>query len=283
MKAAAICLLLLAGCAPQRTEPPATSKKPLRIVSMNPCVDTILREVADPKQIAAISHYSQDPRATSVPLEWAMQYPSVSDAAEDVIAAEPDLVIAGPHVAIQTIAALKRLRIPLMQVGVPDNIDTSKQQIREIATNIGQAQKGRTLNARIDRAVAQASAGLPPVSALIWQGSGLVPGKGTLADELLTRTGFYNLSASLGLQQWDILPLEGLLSHPPDVLMAGEANMGAGNGDANRMLSHPVFKKTGVRIRVAHFPSNLLHCGGPIIIRSLARLSDIRRSLESRP
>ena len=44
---------------------------PSRIVSMNPCVDTILREVAAPGQIAAISHYSQDPDSASVPVEWA--------------------------------------------------------------------------------------------------------------------------------------------------------------------------------------------------------------------
>ncbi len=283
IRAAAITLLLLSGCALQRTVPAAPYAKPQRIVSTNPCVDTILREVADPNQIAAISHYSQDPRATSVPLEWAVQYPVVSGDAEDVIAAEPDLVITGPHVSIQTIAALERLGIPLMRVSVPESVDDSKQQIKAIAARIGQSGKGSALNAQIDRAMAGASTGGPRLSALIWQGSGLVPGKGTLADELLWRTGFRNLSTSLGLKQWDILPLEGLLSQPPAVLIAGRADMGAGNGDANRMLSHPVLQKTGAHIRVAHYPSNLLHCGGPIIIKSAARLAEIRRSLEAKP
>lgn len=257
--------------------------KPARIVSMNPCVDTILMEVAEPAQIAAISHYSHDPRATSVPLKWATQYPAVSGAAEDIIAAEPDLVIAGPHVSIQTIAALKRLGIPLMQVAVPETVDESKKQISDIAKRIGQQQSGAALNARIDAAMAAARTDGPQLSALIWQGSGLVPGKGTLADELLSRTGFRNLSKSLGLKQWDILSLEGLLSEPPAVLLAGQANMGAGNGDANRMLSHPVLRKAGARIRVAHYPSNLLHCGGPVIMKSVARLTEIRRSLETKP
>lgn len=250
---------------------------------MNPCVDTILMEVANPRQIAAISHYSQDPRATSVPLVWARQYPVVSGAAEDIIAAEPDLVIAGPHVSIQTIAALKRLGIPLMQVSVPDTVEQSKKQISDIAARIGQLRAGANLNARIDTAMIAASTEQPPIPALIWQGSGLVPGKGTLADELLTRTGFRNLSNTLGLKQWDILSLEGLLSEPPAMLLAGQANMGAGNGDANRMLSHPVLRKAGTRIQVAHYPSNLLHCGGPIIIKSVERLANVRRSLEAKP
>ena len=255
----------------------------MRIVSMNPCVDTILMEVADPNQIAAISHYSQDPRATSVPLKWAMRYPVVSGAAEDVIAAEPDLVIAGPHVSIQTIAALKRLGISLMQVAVPQTVAQSQAQISDIAARVGQRQRGIKLNARIDAAMASARWNAPLVSALIWQGSGLVPGKGTLADELLTRTGFGNLSSSLGLKQWDILPLEGLLSQPPAIVLAGQANMGAGDADANRMLSHPVFRKAGANIKVASYPSSLLHCGGPVIIQSVARLAEVRRALERNP
>lgn len=262
---------------------PSPDAKPVRIVSMNPCVDTILMEVADPRQIAAISHYSQDGRATSVPLSWAMQYPVVADTAEDVIAAEPDLVIAGPHVSIQTIAALKRLGIPLMQVSVPETVSQSKAQISDIAARIGQARRGAYLNARIDKAVADAHGNSPPVSALIWQGSGLVPGTGTLADEMLRRAGFRNLSSTLGLKKWDILPIEGLLAHPPTVLLAGQANMGAGDGDANRMLSHPVLRHIGTRIQVAHYPSSLLHCGGPVIIKSVERLAEIRRSLEAKP
>lgn len=283
IRSAATLLLLLSGCTLQRPVPPVPGAKPVRIVSMNPCVDTILMEVADPRQIAAISHYSHDPRATSVPLKWATQYPVVSGAAEDIIAAEPDLVIAGPHVSIQTIAALKRLGIPLMQVTVPETVDESKKQISDIAKRIEQQQSGAALNARIDVAMAAARTDARAVSTLIWQGSGLVPGKGTLADELLTRTGFHNLSYGLGLKQWDILSLEALLAEPPVVLLAGQANMGAGNADANRMLSHPVLRKADTRIQVAHYPSNLLHCGGPIIIKSVARLAEIRRSLEAKP
>jgi iron complex transport system substrate-binding protein len=280
IRAAALCLLLLSGCAQPAPSLPVQAAKPLRIVSMNPCVDTILREVAAPEQIAAISHYSHDARATSVPLAWARLYPAVSGAAEDVIAANPDLVIAGPHVSIQTIAALKRLNIALMQVAVPETVAESKKQIHDIALRIGQENSGQRLNARIDDAMGAAHTDAAPVAALIWQGSGLVPGKGTLADELLTRSGFSNVSTTLGLRQWDIVSLEGLLSTPPEVLLAGQANMGAGNADANRMLSHPVLKKARARIDVAHYPSSLLHCGGPVIIKSVARLTEIRRSLD---
>jgi iron complex transport system substrate-binding protein len=272
-------LALLAGCggADGRVASKAEGP-PQRIVSMNPCVDAVLMQIADPAQIAAISHYSQDPRATSIPLERALHYPAISDSAEDVIGERPDLVIAGSHVSIQTIAALRRLGIPLMQLTVPESVAENKAQITQIATRIGRTRAGEALNARIDAAMTATRWNAAPIPALIWQGSGLVPGKNTLADELMAHTGFHNISADMGLKKWDILPLEGLLTHPPTVLLAGRADMGAGSGDGNRMLTHPALVKAGKRINIAQYPSNLLHCGGPVIIRSVERLAAVRRA-----
>lgn len=283
MKTVALLAVLLAGCGPASGKQHRKIDAPRRIVSMNPCVDAVLREVAAPGQIAAISQYSQDPRATSVPLDWARAYPANNGSAEDVIAAKPDLVIAGPHVSVQTIAALRRLGIPLMQVTVPETLAENKAQIAQIAARIGRKDAGTALSAHIDAAMAQTRWTGRSATALIWQGSGLVPGKGTLADELLTHAGFRNVSAEAGLGKWDLLPLEGLLMKPPAVVLTGEANMGAGSADANRMLSHPVLHLAGRHIRFANYPSNLLHCGGPVIVRSLARLSQVRRELEARP
>ncbi len=252
--------------------------QPRRIVSMNPCVDAVLMEIAEPAQIAGVSHYSHDPRATSIPLDRALRYPAISGSAEDVIGAAPDLVIAGPHVSIQTIAALRRLGIPLMQLTVPESVAENQAQISQIAARIGRRPEGAALNARIDAAMAASRWTAAPIDALIWQGSGLVPGKGTLADELMTHAGFRNLSGQMRLKKWDILPLEGLLDHPPAVLLAGRADMGAGSGDGNRMLTHPALVKAGKQIRIADYPSNLLHCGGPVIVRSVERLAAVRRA-----
>lgn len=272
--------LVLAGCSGAARVPTMDDAgPPHRIVSMNPCVDAVLKEVAAPGQIAAISAYSHNPRATSVPLDWASRYPATNGSAEDVIAARPDLVIAGPHMAVQTIAALRRLGIPLMQMTVPESIAENRAQIAMIADRIGRRDAGRALTVRIDEAMAQSRWPGTAAPALIWQGSGLVPGKGTLADELLTHAGFRNVSPALGLRKWDILPLEGMFLNPPRVLLAGRADMGAGDGDANRMLSHPALRKAGRHFRIAHYPSSLLHCGGPVIIRSLARLAAVRREL----
>lgn len=271
------CMLALAvtSCAVPSASPGHKSgANGLRIVSINPCVDSILMHVADRSQIAGISHYSQDPRATSIPIAQAMQFKATSGTAEEVVALAPDLVIAGAHVAPSTIAALKRMHIALLQLSVPETIAENRDQISKIATAIGHAERGKRLNARIDAAIAAARTTQPTTPALIWQGGGLVPGDGTLASVLLRSAGFSNLSGDYGLKKWDVLSLEYLVANPPRVLLTvGDATV------SDRMVGHPVVRQLSRTIALRPYPERLLHCGGPTIIDAVAELAKARRSL----
>ena len=247
-----------------------------RVLSINPCVDAVLMQVADAGQIAGISHYSQDPRATSIPIDLARRFTATSGTAEEVVALAPDVVIAGGHVAPSTILALKRLGVRLVQLTVPTTIAESERQVRTIAETVGHPARGAALVARMDAAVAAARpASGVPMSALIWQGGGLVPGRGTLADELLRDSGFRNLSGDYGLKQWDVLPLEYLVARPPRVLLS----LGSGAAGSDRLLRHPVLRPLAGRIAVRAYPERLLHCGGPSIIDALRTLAAVRRSV----
>ncbi len=259
----ALTALPLVSAAPLPREP--------RIVSINPCIDAVLMQVADPRQIAGISHYSQDPRATSIPLALAKRFRATSGTAEEVVALAPDMVITGPHVEPATLAALTRMRIAIVQYPVPDSVEESEQQVRDIARVAGHAARGQALARRI--AAAARPSAQTPVPALIWQSGGLVPGAGTLSDDLLRRAGFRNMSAVYGLKKWDVLPLEYLIARPPRVLLS----MGAAEVGEDRATSHPAVKRLGQRIAIAPYPTRLMNCGGPTIIAAMARLRQIRK------
>jgi iron complex transport system substrate-binding protein len=250
------------------------SAAPRRIVSINPCIDAVLVEVAEPGQILAISHYSQDARATSIPLTTARRFAATSGTAEEVVALRPDIVLAGAHVSPSTIAALQRLKVPVQTFKVPESVAESIAQVRAIAAAAGQPARGEALVRRIEQAVARAGARRrgAAVPALIWQGSGLVPGENTLANELLRLAGFRNMSAAYGLKRWDVLPLEHLAARPPRVLLSD-----SGTGD--RMSGHRVLRRLDGRMLRAQFDERLLSCAGPVIIRALDRLSKVRASL----
>lgn len=256
---------------------------PKRIVSLNPCVDAILREIAPAGSIAAISSYSQDPAATSVPLDWARRFPAIRGTAEEVIARRPDLVIASRHTDIATRAALDRAGLPVMLVDVAASVEESLAQIGDIARAVGVPARGARLQDEIKAALAAArpAAGARPVTALIYQGGGLVPGRGTLADELLRRAGFINASAGYGLRMWDVLPIEPLIARPPRVIfssIAAPSRDGSFAAAGSTMRSRAL-AILGRRVLVRDYPPALLHCAGPTMIRATAALAAARRQV----
>ena len=247
-----------------------------RVVSLNPCVDAVLVRVADAEQILAISHYSRDPDATSIPLEIASRFRITSHTAEEVVALAPDHVLAGPHVSLATIHALERMNVRLTKFKVAETVADSETQIRQIAAIVGEPARGEALVAEIERALEAARPrDETRVPALIWQGGGLVPGGGTLADELLQRTGFRDLSVEYGLGKWGTLPLEYLLANPPALVLS----VGTGEAGRDRMLGHPAVRKLAERVQFRTYPFRLLQCGGPTIAEAVTRLASVRREL----
>ncbi len=254
---------------------------PKRIVSINPCADALLVQLADKRQIASVSRYSHDKRASSIPLALALQFPATSGTAEEILAMRPDLVVAGSHVAIPTARALKRLGIPLIKLSIPQSVAESQQQISELAEIVDRPQRGVRLNKKISAALVRAKpADDENIPALIWRSGGLVPGDGTLPDELLRRTGFENVSKSYGLKRWDILPLEHLVARPPRLLFSNGGEV-KDEGQGDRMLSHPILKRLSHRITISDYPARLMHCAGPTLIDAVTTLSAARRKLRA--
>lgn len=270
---AALLVLAMAACSPAPARE-AGQRRPT-IVSLNPCTDAILAEVADPAQLLAISSYSHDPAASSMDLSVARHFPATSGSVEELLALRPDLVVGATFISPATVSALDRLGLRLERIGIARTVDESKAQVRQLAALAGHPERGEALVARIDAALAQAmpSPG-PPVSALVWQAGGIVPGPDTLIAELLARTGFSNAVAARGLGQADLLSLEQVLADPPQLIFAA----GSALGNEDRMLAHPALAAlTGTR-REPLDPA-LLWCGGPSIVRTANRLGAVRRSL----
>ena len=88
---ALLAIMALASC----TRPPVAEapRHHPTIVSLNPCSDAVLAEIADPGQLLAISHYSQNPASSSMDVARARQFRAVSGSVEEVLALKPDLVI----------------------------------------------------------------------------------------------------------------------------------------------------------------------------------------------
>lgn len=261
----------------------APAPGPRRIVSLNPCLDVILVNVADRAQIAAISHYSNNPSSSSIGPS-AASYPFTYETAEEVLALRPDLVLTGRHSSPATRAALKRLNIRAELFAVPENVKDSLTQVRQVAAAVERPARGEALVARIEAALAAAAPkpGAPRLTAVTFQSGGFATGPGTLMDEMMRRCGLDNKAPAYGITRTSNIPLERLIADPPDVLLAGEAEPGAPTW-ADRVLNHPALRRVRHRMYRAVFPQQLTFCGGPVLIQSAAMLARARQgALEAR-
>ena len=262
----------LAACAPQSHSPHQTPKhQNPKIVSLNPCSDAILAEVTRPGQLLAISHYSADPRVSSMDPAMARQYPATRGTLEEIIALGPDVVVDGTFVAPATAVAYRRLGFALEPLPIASTVEDSHAQIRRLAALAGYPERGEALIRRIDAALAAEVSpnSTIPVPAIVWEPGGIVPGDKTLIADLLRRTGFTNFAAARGLGQADQLPLEHVLADPPRVILAaGET----------RALIHPALARLAATRRALLDPA-LIYCAGPTIIRAASRLAEVRGTL----
>ena len=246
------------------------------IVSLNPCADAILAEVTAPGQVLAISHYSHDPRGSSMSLEQARRFRSTGGTVEEIAALAPDLVVGDSFTAPATQAALRRLGIRFAALPIASTIAASEAQVRFVARLAGQGASGERLVGRIERSLLEAAPppGWTRPSALVWQGGGLVAGDETLIAQMLARAGFRPAAAARGLGQGAILPLEAMLGDPPQVIFTA----GDPRAEQDRSLRHPVLAGLTGTAR-AELDPGLFYCGGPSIPRAMARLAAVRASL----
>lgn len=261
--------ILLAACGNGADARGETTERP-SVVSLNPCTDAILVELEHP-EILALSHYSHDLRSSSLPQNVAMQYAVTGGTVEEVLALDPDRVLASPFMAPATQNGLRDLNIPLATFGSPGNVEDSKAQIERLASLIRAPDAGRSLTRSIDLALTQYAAptGYEPISTVLWQSGEIVAGEQTLIAQLMQQAGFASHSQKLGLGQADRLSLEQVLANPPDLLLI--------TGDSTGQ-NHPLLGKLE-NTRIERFDPKLLYCGGPTIIAAMERLAAIREQM----
>ncbi|QIQ85791.1 ABC transporter substrate-binding protein [Erythrobacter sp.] len=263
---------LLASCAPatEREARQDAGGAP-RFVSLNPCLDALLVEIAAPAQVLALSHYSRDAASSSLARGVVERFAATGGTAEEVLALQPDIVLASSFLDPATRAALERAGLRVETFGSPVSIAESLEQVRRIAALAGREAAGEALARRIAGGIA-AGPETPgeDIATMLWQPGQIVPGEATLIGELMREAGFASHSAARGLGQADHVALETLLADPPDLLLVAGDSAGQ---------EHPLLARLE-DTRVERLPTNLLYCGGPTIPAVRARFAAIRERME---
>ena len=270
---AAIAALSLGLAAPACAEPaPAAS----RIVSLNVCLDPLVLALAPRSRIAALTTLAADPTLSTVAGDVA-GIPLVRGTAEEVLALDPDLILAGSYTTGPTVDLLKRLGRRVVVVPLPNSIADITATIRTVAIAVGEEARGQDVIRAFERGLAMAAAapvGKRP-SALVYHVNGLVSGGGSLLDEALGLAGFRNASADHRLGRGGRLDLEAIIARPPDLLVLAQPP------DAFRTVAadnvrHPALAAVLKTTPSMVLPMPLWLCGTPAIAAAVAQLSEVR-------
>lgn len=245
-----------------------------RIVSLNLCTDELLLRLADPSKIASVTWLSRNPAGSNVS-EMAERVPINYGLAEQIIAADPDLVLAGTFTTRIAVGMLKRTAIPVIEFDVPRSLDEMRRQIGDVARLVQAEDKGRQLIEEIDRRIAAIAArprSLRP-TAVVLNPNGATVGQGTLADQVMTAAGLDNIAARLRTDNYGQMPLEIVALHEVDVLIVSASRDGPPSR-ATEVLSHPILSKLP-RTRIVVLPGRLWTCGGPGVAEAVERLDAV--------
>jgi iron complex transport system substrate-binding protein len=193
------------------------------VVSQTVGTDELLLALADPGQIAALSHISHEAQFSPVAAE-ASRFPALKDSdAESVLRYRPDLVLAASFTRPETLALLKRAGVRLVVLDHFDTLDDVYASLRLLGHELGQEARAEALigqcRSRVE-ALAARLKGAKPVRVL---SAGVYPftsGSGTTFQDLCDHAGAVNVAAEAGLKGHAPTPSEKLLVWNVEVLVA---------------------------------------------------------------
>jgi len=228
--------LTLMACSPSTQPAPAgTPAKPTRIISLDFCADQYLLKLADRTNILALS-----PEAVmdhSYMREAAQGLPSVRPFAEDAIALQPDLIIRSYGGGPNAERFFEQSGIPVLTVGWAGDFEAIKRVTREVATGLGEPERGAKLVAEIEARLAALPQEEAGQSVLYMTPTGVTTGSGSLVDELINAAGLTNFETRPG---WHALPLERLTAAQPDKVAASFFDTSALSQSIWSAARHPI-------------------------------------------
>ena len=250
---------------------------PERVVSVNLCTDQLAMLLAAPGQLVSVSHLASDARS-SVMVAQAAAYRQNRGGAEEVFVMRPDLVLAGTYTARASVDLMRRLGVAVVELPPVNRLADVAGQMRLVGAALGQ-------QARAEAMVAGFEAGLAalrvqtdaPLTAAFYYPNGYTTGAGTLADDILSVTGFVNVAATAGVTGGGILPLERLVMAAPDLVVTSAPYPGASRSE--EILAHPALHAVRGAAAAAMVSDADWVCGLPHLLRAVAGMATAHRAL----
>lgn len=253
------------------------AEPPRRIVSLNMCTDQLLVDLVAPERIAAVSFLATD-KTLSAAADRLQNFKRVKGTAEEVLALQPDLVIAGEYTTGATVDLLRRLGQTVLVVPLASDFDGMRATIRQMAVAVGDVERGEEIIRAFDERLRGARSTLATQpTAIAYQVNSLVSGPDSLLDAALVAAGYRNLAREIQLGAAGRLPLEQLVTSPPDLLVLANAADDFQTVLADN-LRHPAMKQLMKQRPSVHLPMPYWMCATPKIAEAVEILAAMKKT-----
>ncbi len=200
-------------------------EKPRRIVSLTMSTDNILLGLVKPDRVVCANVLVDDPVSSNIvqlgkDIPNKVRHPKV----EEILAMEPDLVIAANWGDIGYVESLRNMGINVVVVKGAKNLQEIRDNINLIAASVGEPERGNKLIGMMDDRLAEIKAKIDKIPqdqrkrVLLISLMNNYGGKNCIYDDACTLAGVVNCLSEYGLQRGDKLTKEMMVQMDPDII-----------------------------------------------------------------
>ena len=199
--------------------------KPQKIVSLTMSTDNILLGLVKPERVVCANVLVDDPVSSNI-VELGKNIPNKvrHPKVEEILAMEPDLVIAANWGDIDYVESLRNMGINVVVVKGAKNLQDIRDNIRLIAAAVGEPQRGDRLVGMMDDKLAELKAKVDKIPqearkrVLLISLMSNYGGKDCIYDDACTLAGVTNCLSEYGLKRGDKLTKEMMVQMNPDMI-----------------------------------------------------------------
>ncbi len=218
---------------------------PKRVVSQTVGTDELLLALADPSQIAALSHIAKDPAYSPVAKE-AGKYPILQTSdAESILKFHPDLVLIASYTRAETKTLLQRAGVKLLSLDHFESLDDLYANARTIGAALGHPDRAEKIIRVWQQRVATLQAKLQGVRSVRVLAASTYPftaGAETTFQDVCDHAGALNVAAEAGIKGHQPTPTEKLLTWNIEALVASGEEGSHGSHIVARLREIPSYK-----------------------------------------
>ena len=206
-------------------------KKPTRIVSMTLSTDNILLGLVEPERVVCANNLIDDPISSNIAelgknIPNKVRHPKV----EEILAMEPDLVIAPDWGDIDYVDSLRNMGIKVVVLKGPKSLQDIKDNITLMSKAVGEPKRGEKLISMMDEKLDEIKAKVDMIPqdqrkrVLLISLMNNYGGKDCIYDDACQLAGVTNCLSEYGLKRGDKLTKEMMVQMDPDIIFLPSYN-----------------------------------------------------------